>query len=275
MDYIDKLTPYLQVGMDKTIFYVPKILIAGISIWIGFNVIKKLTNFTNIILQKSGMSDTIRPFMLSVVNIALKIVLVFIIAGILDIELSIFATIIAASVFAIGMALQGSLGNFASGLIVLTIRPYKMGDWIQIDDKFGRVVEIGVFNTKVITPGNKTLIIPNSKITDDVVTNYSENEMIKLELEVSIPYKESFPRVQKIISDALKPIEKILKPEETEIGIINFESHNITLAVKPFVHPDNYWEITYLSYEAIKKAFSDNGIEVAYSEGIALGRIGE
>lgn len=261
--------------MDKTIFYVPKLLIAGISLWIGFKVIKNLLKFTDLILEKSGLSSSIRPFLRSIVNIALKVALVFILAGILGIELSIFATIIAASLFAIGMSLQGSLGNFASGLIVLTIRPYKVDDWIQIDEKFGKVVEIGVFNTNVITPGNKTLIIPNSKITSDVVTNYSENKMIKLELEVSIPYKESFPRVKKIIAEALTPIEKILRPEETEIGIINFESHNITLAVKPFVHPDNYWEITYLSYEAIKKAFSDNGIEVAYSEGIALGKIGE
>ena len=135
--------------------------------------------------------------------------------------------------------------------------------------------EIGVFNTLMITPGNKTLIVPNSKITDDVVTNFSTKGVVRLELNTHIPYNQDFPFVKKIILDELLKLESVLKEPVPEIGIENFDSHNIQLAVRPFVHPDNYWEATFEAHEAIKKAFFTNNIKVAYSEGIELGDIGK
>ena len=272
---MERLQHYLELALDKVVFYSPKAILAVFIFWIGLKIIKKVIDVIEVIFQKSGFSDTIRPFLVSIVSVALKVCLLFIVAGILGIELSIFATVIAASFFAVGMALQGSLGNFASGLIVLSIRPYKVGDWIQLDDKFGKVTEIGIFNTKVLTPGHKNLIIPNSKITADVVTNYSEHNMIRLELEVTIPYSESFPKVKKILHHELEQIPKILKNEETEIGIIRFDSHNVAISIRPCVHPDDYWEVTYHAYEVIKKSFSENKIQIAYSEGMLLGDIGK
>ena len=174
-------------------------------------------------LEKAGFSKTLRPFVSSVSSIVLKGAILFAVATLLGADLTGLVAILAAAGFAIGMALQGSLGNFASGLIVLSLKPYKVGDWIQIDDKFGKVEEIGVFNTKVISPGNKTLIIPNSKITDDVVTNYSEKGMIRLEIDVTMPYEESFPKIKSIIGKALSTIPLILKDPQPEIGIENFE----------------------------------------------------
>lgn len=272
---MERLQHYLELALDKIVFYSPKALLAVFIFWVGLKIIQKVIDVIEVIFQKSGFSDTIRPFLVSIVSVALKVCLLFIVAGILGIELSIFATVIAASFFAVGMALQGSLGNFASGLIVLSIRPYKVGDWIQLEDKFGKVTEIGIFNTKVVTPGNKNLIIPNSKITADVVTNYSENDMIRLELEVAIPYSESFPKVKKLLHQELEKNPKILKDIETAIGIVRFDSHNVAISVRPFVHPDDFWEVTYKSYEDIKHVFSENNIQVAYSEGMLLGDIGE
>ncbi len=271
---MDKIEHYSNIALEKAIFYLPKVLLALVILWLGFKLVKKLAGVVDLLLEKSGLSETIRPFLVSIVTVMLKVTLLFVVSGVLGIELSIFATIIAASVFAIGMALQGSLGNFASGLIVLFIRPYKVNDWIQLEDKFGKVVEIGIFNTKVLTPGNKNLIIPNSKITTSVVTNYSENDMIRLELEVTMPYHESFPKVKMILENALKDVSGILKNTSSEIGIVNFDSHNIVLAIRPCVHPDDFWAVTYASYAAIKKAFSENNIQVAYSEGVELGQIG-
>jgi len=275
MDWLDKGNEYLQIAVDKAIFYLPRIFIAGLILWIGFRIVKKLVQLVSATLERAGFSKTLRPFLSSTVGILLKGAVLFAIATVLGADLTGLVAILAAAGFAVGMALQGSLGNFASGILILTLKPYKVADWIQVEDKFGRVEEIGIFSTDVLTPGNKILIIPNSKITDSVVTNFSEKGMIRLELEVTMPYEESFPRVKSIIENSLKNIPKILDQPKPEVGIKNFDSHNVQLIVRPFTLPDDFWEVTFASNKAIKKAFSENQVKVAYSEGVEIGQIGE
>ncbi|MGI9550378.1 MAG: mechanosensitive ion channel family protein, partial [Aurantibacter sp.] len=241
----------------------------------GFKIVKKLVKWVGALLERTGVSETLRPFLSSTAGVVLKGAVLFAIASVLGADLTGLVAILAAAGFAVGMALQGSLGNFASGILILTLKPYKIGDWIQVEDKFGRVEEIGIFSTDVLTPGNKILIIPNSKITDSVVTNFSEKGVIRLELEVTMPYEESFPRVMRIIEDALKEVPKILSDPKPEIGIQVFDSHNIQVIVRPYCVPDDFWEVTFEANRAIKKAFSDNSVKVAYSEGVEIGLIGE
>lgn len=272
---MEKLNEYYQIALDKAVFFAPKVLLVVLVLFIGFKLIKRSRVLIDKAMKKAGFSDSTRPFLVSIIEVTLKIIVFLIIAGVVGFELAIFTAIAAASVFAIGMALQGSLGNFASGLIVLSLKPYEVGDWIQIEDKFGKVEEIGVFNTIIITPGKKMMIVPNGKITNDVVTNFSKKGIIRLELEVTMPYDEDFPRVKEIINEALAPIDKILPNPITDIGIVAFDTHFVKIAVLPYVVPDDYWEVTYDSYRNIKRAFSENGIQVAYSEGVEMGSIGK
>ena len=265
---------YLALIQEKAIIYIPKLLLAGLILWVGMKLINKLVTFLSKVLEKAGFDDTIRPFLVSMLNFVFKGTLLLVCASILGVNLSSLVALLAAVGFAIGMALQGSLGNFASGILILTLKPYRSGEWIQVDDKFGKVEEIGIFSTTIISPGNKTLIIPNSKITDDVVTNYSKKGMVRLEINVTMPYAESFPRVKDIIKNAIKTVDNILAEPEVEIGIETFDSHSIELTVRPYVHPEDFWQVTFDAHEAIKKSFSDNSIKVAYSEGIELGNIG-
>lgn len=272
---LEKLNEYAQLALDKVVFFLPRILAAALILWVGFKIVKKLVSLLNIALQKAGFSATLRPFVSSVAGVILKGTVLFVIASIIGADLTGLVAILAAAGFAIGMALQGSLGNFASGILILTLKPYKVGDWIQLEDKFGRVEEIGIFSTDVLTPGNKILIIPNSKITDSVVTNYSEKGMTRLELEVSMPYEESFPKVKQVIQEALISVPNILQDPPPEIGIHNFDSHSIQLLVRPYVKPDDFWEVTFGANQAIKNAFNKSSIKVAYSEGVEIGKIGE
>lgn len=264
----------LSLVKNKAFTYVPKLFLGGIILWVGMQVIKRLVSFLDKILIKYGFDDTIRPFLVSMLNFVLKGALLLVVASLLGVNLSGLVALVAAIGFAIGMALQGSLGNFASGILILTLKPYKSGDWIQIEDKFGKVEEIGIFSTVIVSPGNKTLIIPNSKITDGVVTNYTKKGMVRLEINVTMPYAESFPRVKDIIYQAIASVDNILEEPKTEIGIENFDSHNIDISVRPYVHPEFFWQVTFDTHEVIKKAFSDHKIQVAYSEGIELGKIG-
>jgi small conductance mechanosensitive channel len=272
---LEKINHYASLALDKIIKYSPSAISAILVLWIGFKIIKRIDKIVQTALEKSGLSSTIRPFISSIINIILKVTIILAAAGILGVDLGVFATIIGASVLAIGLSLQGSLGNLASGLLVLTLKPFKVEDWIDIEGKFGRVSEIGIFNTVIETPGKKTLIIPNSKTTSEVVTNYSKKGLIRLEINISMPYSESFPRVKEIIKNAIKPIDKILESPKPEIGIVGFDSHSIQIIVRPYTHPDNYWEVTFACYQNIKSAFSKHNIQVAYSEGVELGSIGE
>jgi small conductance mechanosensitive channel len=271
----EKAQKYLSKAVDSIVTYLPSAIGAILVLWIGFKVINKIMTFIENLLTKSSLSDTVRPFILSVLGVILKVAVILAAAGIAGVDLSIFATIIGASVLAIGLSLQGSLGNLASGLLVLSMKPYKVGDWIEINEKFGKVTEIGIFNTTVVTPGNKTLIIPNSLMTSDVITNHSERGVIRLEIDVTMPYAESFPKVKEIIIEAISTIPNILDTPKPEIGIEGYDSHSVQIAVRPYVEPDDFWEVTFACYENIKKAFSDNNIQVAYSEGVELGSIGQ
>lgn len=271
---LEQLNGYLNTVVEMIIQYAPKLLLAGLLLFIGWKVINRMASLANKSMDHAGVSDSIRPFLASLMSVSLKVLLIFSAASIIGIETSSFLAVLAAAGFAVGLALQGSLSNFASGILILLFRPYKVGDWIEVEEKFGKVEEIQIFNTLMVTPGQKTLIIPNAKITEGMVTNYSKKGHIRIELTVTMPYDESFPKVREIILEQLRHIPKVLPDPAPEVGIETYDSHNIVLAARPYVLPDDYWEVTFEAYARIKSAFHANKIKVAYSEGVEMGAIG-
>lgn len=270
------LQTYLETAGNMVIEYAPKVVLALIILLVGIRVINRIVDLAVGAMRKRGIGADLTPFLGSVVGIGLKILLIFTVAGILGIDVGSFVAILAAASFAVGLALQGSLGNFASGILIILFRPYKVGDWIQIPDNyFGRVEEIQIFNTILTTPGKKTLIVPNGEVTSGVVTNFSQQGHIRLELTLLMAYEESFPRLKAIILDCLRDLDITLNDPEPEVGIESYDTHNIIVAVRPFVNPDDYWRATFEVNERIKAAMSANGIKMAYSEGVELGQIGE
>lgn len=264
-----------DVFITQVLSFIPKLAGGLFVLIVGFWVIKKVKNLSRSGLEKANFAPEITPFLVSLVDVMLKVLIILVAAGIIGFDTTALVGVLAAAGFAVGLALQGGLGNFAAGIIILVFKPYKVGDWIELDDRFGKVEEIQIFNTLIVTPGLKTLIIPNGQITENIVTNYSKKGHIRMELNVTMPYEESFPKIKEIISKVLKEIPKILQTPEPEIGIETYDSHSIVLAVRPYINPDDYWDVTYEAYEKIKAAFNAHGIKVAYSEGIELGKIGD
>lgn len=271
----EQINSYLDTAGNMVIEYAPKVLAAIVILFIGVKIINKIVSIAVKALTAKGIGTDLAPFLGSMVGILLKILLVFTVAGILGIDVAAFVGILAAASFAVGMALQGSLANFAAGILIIIFRPYKVGDWIQVPGEFfGQVEEIQIFNTIMVTPGHKTLIVPNGEVINGVVTNYSVKGHIRLELSFLMAYEESFPKLKGIISDALQGLEYILDEPKPQIGIESYDTHNIIVAVRPYVTPDHYWEATFEVNERIKNALSANGIRMAYSEGVELGAIG-
>lgn len=275
MEELNQFNGYLQQLGEMIIAYAPKIGLAILVLIIGIKIINKLAKLAAKAMERAGVSANILPFISSLVGISLKVLLIFSVAGIVGIETASFVAVLAAAGFAVGLALQGSLGNFAAGIIILIFKPYKVEDWIEVDGKFGKVEEIQIFNTWMVTPGLKTLIIPNGQIIENIVTNYSRKGFIRIELTVTMPYNESFPKVKDIILGELKAIPKVLNDPEPEVGIEAYDSHNLIVGVRPYVLPDDFWEVTFACYEKIKAAFHRNDIRVAYSEGVEMGEIGD
>lgn len=271
----EKLNEYLNLLSEMAITFLPKLALALLLLFFGFKVINRIARLAGRAMERAGLSANLLPFVRSLANVSLKVLLVFSIAGVVGVDVTSFVAVLAAAGFAVGLALQGSLSNFAAGIIILLFRPYKVEDWIEVDGKFGQVEEIQVFNTLMVTPGRKTLIIPNGQVVDNIVTNYSRKGYIRIELNVTMPYSESFPKVRDIIMEELKQVPKVLREPEPEVGIEAYDSHSVLLAVRPYAIPDDFWEVTFETYERIKAAFNRQGIKVAYSEGVELGTIGE
>ncbi len=270
----EKIEKYIGDFTDWTVVFVPKLVAAILILFIGLFIVRKLSKVVKVGLEKANLGIEITEFLYSLVELLLKAVVFLVAASILGFEFSTLLGVLAAAGFAVGLALQGFLGNFASGLTILFFKPYRVGDWVKVSDHFGKVTSIQIFNTTLITPNDKTLIIPNGQVTDNIITNFSTEGNIRLELEVTMPYAESFPKVKQVIQEALNRCDSILKDPVPHIGIVTYDSHNIVVAVRPYIHPDNYWDATFEVYGAIKQSFSENGIQAAYSEGVELGAIG-
>ncbi len=266
---------YWDEFVDWLVHYIPKIVIAAIILTVGWFVIKKLQRLLHKAIERSSIDNEISSLLQSISVIALKFLLFLVVVPILGFELSAIFGLLAAIGFAVGLALQGFLGNFASGLTIVFFKPYRVGDWVEISDSFGKVRDIQIFNTILKTPGDKTLVIPNGQVTDNIITNFSTEGRIRLEITIPIGYEQNFPKIQEIIKKALNDLGDLLmsKPAPS-IGIESYDSHNIMVTVRPFIEPDDFWEATFKVNQAIKRAFSENGIEMSYSEGIENGPIG-
>ena len=255
--------------------YVPS-LAGGLAVLIiGLWLINRLMPIIEKTLKGSGFGAEVLPFILSLIGGGLKILLVFSAAGILGIETSSFVAVVAALGFAVGMALQGSLSNFAAGVMILLFKPYQMDDLVEIEDHIGYVRSIQIFNTIMETLDQKTIIIPNGQAISGSITNLSKIGSLRVDLQVPMPYQEDFEKVHKIIEGALSQTPKVLAKPTPFIGIETFDSHSIVLAVRPYAQTDDYWDVYFEANRQIKKALSEHNIKVAYSEGVELGDIGQ
>lgn len=271
----EKFQEYYDLAVENTFFYLPRVALAIIILLIGIRLINRVVGALVRKLQKREIGGDVLPFLGGLLGVVLKVALFFVIAGTLGFDTAGLVTIIAAAGFAVGLALQGSLSNFAAGILLLIFKPYRRDDWIQVGDFFGKVKEVQIFNTILETPGSKTLIVPNSESVENVVTNFSRVGMVRLELHLLMAYEENFPRIREVITQAVRECSYVLPDPAPLIGIESYDTHNIVVAVRPYVDPETFWEATYEVNETIKTHLSRAGIRMAYSEGVELGKIGE
>jgi small conductance mechanosensitive channel len=257
----------LSALWDTVLAWSPKIVAGILTIMIGFWIVKIITKMMRRSLQKSGVDADLVPFLSSLVSVLLKVLVVISAAGVVGIEITAFAALIAGAGLAIGAAMSGTLSHFAAGVMVLIFKPYRVGDLVDIQGTVGHVDEIQVFNTIINTLDNKKVIMPNGIATSGIMTNLTANGKLRVDLNVAMPYEEDFDKVQGIIRGALDKVSERL-PDEPTIEIEKFDANNVLLAVRPFATDATYWDVYFNSYKEIKKAFGEAGIPVAYPQRI-------
>jgi small conductance mechanosensitive channel len=266
---------YATQFMAMVVEYTPKLLLAILLLLIGLSVSNRLSDWASRVMARRGVGDDIRPFLASMLNVLLKVLLIFSVAEIVGIKTTSFVAMLAAVGFAVGLALQGSLSNFAAGVLILIFRPYRTGDLIQVNDFIGNVMEIQILNTIIATPDNKTVIIPNAVPISGIITNLSARKYLRIDLQIAVAYTENFEKVQAILLDTLRTTPKVLETPAPFVGIEKFDTHNMIVAVRPYATVEDYWDVYFETHRRVKKALGENGIQMMYSQGGDLAAFAE
>ena len=253
--------------MGLVMTYGPTLLLAILTLIIGFWIIGWVVRLVSNLMARNGIDETIRPFLTSLVGVGLKIMLLLSVAGMFGVETASFIAIFGAMAFAIGMALQGSLGHFASGVMLLIFKPYKVDDLVEIGGgQTGTVEEVQIFNTVLKTLDNKRIIIPNGVVTSNIMTNISGQGTVGVELEYGIGYDDDIDKAKSVILQVAKECPYILDDPAPGVVVGSLGESSVNLNTRPFVKSENYWDAFFYMQENVKKALDRNGISIPFPQ---------
>ena len=242
-------------------------VIAAIVVFIaGRWIAKGLTKIAENVMNKKQVEPTIVSFAANMTYIALLVFVVLAALGQLGIQTTSFIAVIGAAGLAIGLALQGSLANFAAGFLMIIFRPFKVGDYIEGAGVTGTVEAIQIFTTQLQTPDNKTVIIPNAALTADNITNWSIKGTRRVDLVMGIGYGDDIDKAKKIMADVLEKDERIFKDPAPKIGVVELADSIVNFVVRPWVKVEDYWDVYFDTTENIKKSFDDQGISIPFPQ---------
>ena len=246
--------------------YAPKVLLAILVLIIGLRVIKMLVKVTGKALDRSKSDETLKKFLGNLLSWVLKILLFISVAQMFGVETTSFVAIIGAAGLAIGLALQGTLANFAGGVLILIFKPYKVGDLVEGQGELGVVKEIQIFTTILLTPENKTVIVPNGAMANGNITNYTAEGMIQVRMQIGISYDADIRKAKDILLGVLKADDRVLADPAPSVGVADLGDSAVVLNFRPWCHPDVYWDVWSDTMEAAKYALDEGGVGIPYPQ---------
>lgn len=258
---------YLQKGIDMAIAYAPKALLAIVTLIIGFWIIGRIVNFAKPSFQRGGLDITLSNFLASLLSIALKLMLLFSVASMFGINTTSFVAIFGALMVGVGMALNGSIGHAASGIMLMIFKPFKVNDLVKIggNQTIGTVDSINAFNTTLKTLDNKRIIIANSNVTGNDITNISGQGEVGVELTYGIGYGDNIDQARQIILEVGKSCPYILDNPAQGVVVSELGDSSVNLATRPFCNSEHYWDVMFYMQENVKKEFDKQGINIPYN----------
>ena len=242
-------------------------LFAAIAIFIiGRWVAKIVVNMVRKALSKTEMEDTLERFLCNILSAVLSVVVLIAAIGALGVETTSLLAALGAAGLAVGLALQGSLSNFASGVLIVMFRPYTVGDFIEAAGIAGTVKEVQIFTTIIHTGDNKKIIVPNSQIMNGIITNYSGNDTRRVDLVVGCGYDDDIDKVYKVLQDIIASDERILKDPAPAIVLTTLADSSVNFNVRPWVNAADYWGVYNGVTEQVKRKFDEAGLNIPYPQ---------
>lgn len=242
-------------------------IIASLAILIlGRWAAKILTNLLRNLLKRSKVDETLISFTGHLSYIALLIIVVIAALNKLGIQTTSFIAILGAAGLAVGLALQGSLANFAAGVLLIVFRPFRVNDYIEAAGIGGTVEEIQIFTTKLKTPDNKTIFVPNAKITADKIINYSAKDTRRMDLIFGVSYSDDLDKTRKILAEVADSDSRILKDPAPMIAVKELSDSSVNFMLRIWTHRDNYWNVNFDTTETVKRRFDASGITIPFPQ---------
>ncbi len=242
----------------------PRLIMGIVTLIVGLFIIRKLVKFIGKALEKRQIDATLKPFLITLSAFMLKLMLFIAVAGQIGIETTSFIAVLGAAGLAIGMAFQGSLANFAGGILLLVFRPFKVGDLIEAQGEMGFVKEISVFVTVIETFQNKTVIIPNGPLAGGNIVNYSRKGNVRADFNFAVRYEADADKAREIALKVLQDSQLVLQDPKPSVYISELSENAVILTALPYTTVEDYWDVHWGMRGEIKKALGDAGFQAPY-----------
>ena len=265
-NYQDMLDFLWEKGLDLLLSLGTRILLAIVVFFIGRWIINRLKSIFAKMLERRSVEISLASFLKSLVNVVLTFFLIVSIIGILGIETSSFVALFASAGVAIGMALSGTLQNFAGGVMILLFKPFKVGDFVEAQGVVGVVKEIQIFNTIFNTLDNKVVIVPNGGLSTGIVTNYSKEENRRVDWVFSIAYGDDYQKAKGIIEGMLAADARVLKDPAPFVALSKLNSSSVDLTVRAWVLAVDYWDVFFSMNEKVYETFRSQGLNIPFPQ---------
>ncbi|WP_299364838.1 mechanosensitive ion channel domain-containing protein [Winogradskyella sp.] len=265
---------WIDKGYNLIVEFAPKLL-AAILIWIvGSWIIKLILKGIKKVLNKGKYDESLKKFLTNLTSWILKVILVVVVLGTVGVETTSFAAILAAAGLAIGMALQGSLGNFAGGVLIMIFKPFKIGDLIEAQGELGVVKEIEIFTTKLTGLTNKEIIIPNGALSNGNIINYTSEGTRRVDLVYGVSYDSDIKQTKEVMMNVITSHPKVLKDPEPAVTVLELADSSVNFAVRPWCNVDDYWDVYFDVTENMKIALDAAGIEIPFPHQVEIQKQG-
>jgi len=256
----------LSTLTSQAVNYLPKIALAIIILVAGNYLINRFVKGIRKLIHDRGMDKSLMGFLGSVVNVGLKAALVIAVLGIVEVETSSLIAVLGAAGLAVGLALQGSLANFAGGVMILIYRPFRAGDYIEAQGHTGHVLSLNIFVTKLRTLDNKTVVMPNGPLSNGNITNYTTEGKLRVEVPVGISYGANIKAAREVLMKVLLEHPKVLEEPAPVVKVLELGDSSVNLSLRPFCLPKDYWEVQFDVVEQAKIALDEAGIEIPFPQ---------
>lgn len=257
---------YIKLAQDLAVEYGIAIIMALLIFIVGKWLAKRISNLISRAMGRHKVDAAIQHFVGSLIYWGLLIFVCIAALGQLGIQTASFVAIIGAAGLAVGLALQGSLANFAAGVLILIFRPFKVGDFVEVAGTAGVVQKIQIFTTELHTGDNKKVIIPNGGVTGGNIVNYSANETRRVDLVFGIGYGDDIDKAKAILQRLVNSDERILKDPAPTIAVVELADSSVNFVCRPWVKTSDYWGVHFSLTEAVKKAFDAEGVSIPFPQ---------